>query len=347
MDAAVNATTPSDVHDLACHARGRGGEAARHRRRRRDWTRAKPRRRLAKYGPNRLPEGKTRGPFVRFLSQFNNILVYVLLGAGFTKLMLGLWIDAAIILGVVILNGLLGFIQEGRAEKALDSIRNMLSAEARTVRGGETRMIPAEQMVPGDVVLLESGDKVPADLRLTDVKNLRTEEAALTGESVPADKSVEPVSRQGDGRRSRQHGLLRHHGRVRPRDRGGRRDRERHRAGPHQPAARRRERARNAAAAPDQEVRLRHHGRHRRGERAWSSPTAGGCWGWTSSRSSRRSPASRCRSFPRACRRSSPSRSRSACSAWPSATPSSGASRPSRRSARCRASAPTRPARSR
>ena len=78
---------------------------------------------------------------MRFLSQFNNILVYVLLGAGFIKLMLNLWLDAAIIFGVVILNALLGFIQEGRAEKALDSIRNMLSAEARTVRGGETRMI--------------------------------------------------------------------------------------------------------------------------------------------------------------------------------------------------------------
>src|SRR5215471_8781638 len=150
--------------------------------------------RLQKYGPNRLPEGKKRGPFMRFLSQFNNILVYVLLGAGFTKMMLGLWVDAAIILGVVILNGLLGFIQEGKAEKALDSIRNMLSAEARTLRGGETRMIPAEQLVPGDVVLLESGDKIPADLRLSDVKNLRTEEAALTGESVPAEKSSDPVS---------------------------------------------------------------------------------------------------------------------------------------------------------
>ena len=150
--------------------------------------------RLQRYGPNRLPEGKKRGPFMRFISQFNNVLVYVLLGAGFIKLMLGLWIDGAIILGVVILNGLLGFIQEGKAEKALDSIRNMLSAEARTLRGGNTRMIPAEQLVPGDVVLLESGDKVPADLRLADVKNLRTEEAALTGESVPADKSTDPVS---------------------------------------------------------------------------------------------------------------------------------------------------------
>src|SRR5499433_1777713 len=149
--------------------------------------------RLQKYGPNRLPEGKKRGPFMRFISQFNNILVYVLLGAGFIKLMLNLWVDAGIIFGVVILNALLGFIQEGKAEKALDSIRNMLSAEARTLRGGETRMIPAEQLVPGDIVLLESGDKVPADLRLADAKNLRTEEAALTGESVPADKSIDPV----------------------------------------------------------------------------------------------------------------------------------------------------------
>ena len=150
--------------------------------------------RLEKYGPNRLPEGKKRGPFVRFISQFNNILVFVLLGAGFIKLMLNLWVDASIIFGVVILNALLGFVQEGKAEKALDSIRNMLSAEARTIRDGETRMISAEELVPGDVVLLESGDKVPADLRLADAKNLRTEEAALTGESVPAEKSTDAVS---------------------------------------------------------------------------------------------------------------------------------------------------------
>ena len=150
--------------------------------------------RLQKYGPNRLPEGKKRGPLARLLAQFNNVLIYVLLLAGFIKLMLGLWLDGAIILSVVILNALLGFVQEGKAEKALDSIRNMLSAEARTVRASETRMLPAEQLVPGDIVLLESGDKVPADLRLTDVKNLRTEEAPLTGESVPVDKNTEAVS---------------------------------------------------------------------------------------------------------------------------------------------------------
>src|SRR5262245_37313292 len=110
-------------------------------------------RRLSQYGPNRLPEGKQRGPLMRFFAQLNNILVYVLLGAGFVKLMVGLWLDAAVMLGVVIINALRGFFQEGKAEKALDSIRNMLSAEARTIRGRETRLIPAEELVPGDVVL--------------------------------------------------------------------------------------------------------------------------------------------------------------------------------------------------
>ena len=151
-------------------------------------------RRLEKYGANRLPAGRKRGALERFVSQLDNILVYVLIGAGFVKLMMGLWLDASIILGVVVLNALLGFIQEGKAEKSLDSISKMLSPEARTLRGGESRMIPAEDLVPGDVVFLESGDKIPADLRLVDVKNLRTEEAALTGESVPSDKSVKPVS---------------------------------------------------------------------------------------------------------------------------------------------------------
>ena len=150
--------------------------------------------RLKTYGQNRLPQGKKKGPLMRFLAQFNNILIYVLLTAGFIKLMLSLWLDASIIFAVVVLNSLLGFLQEGRAEKALDSIRNMLSAEARAVRGGETRLIPAEDLAPGDIVLLESGDKIPADLRLVEARNLRTEEAALTGESVPAEKTTKPVS---------------------------------------------------------------------------------------------------------------------------------------------------------
>jgi magnesium-transporting ATPase (P-type) len=151
-------------------------------------------RRLERFGRNRLPEGSKKGPLKRFLSQLNNVLIYVLLAAGFVKLMMGLWLDAAVILGVVVINAGLGFIQEGKAEKALDAIRNMLSGEARTLRDGQTRIVPAEELVPGDIVLLESGDRVPADLRLVEVKNLRTEEAALTGESLPADKTTEPVS---------------------------------------------------------------------------------------------------------------------------------------------------------
>ncbi|MCC8404343.1 HAD-IC family P-type ATPase [Paraburkholderia sp. MMS20-SJTN17] len=149
--------------------------------------------RLATYGPNRLPHGKKKGPVARFLAQLHNILIYVLLVAGFTKFMLGLWLDGSVILAVVILNSLLGFLQEGRAEKALDSIRNMLSAEARVLRGGAVRLIPADELVPGDIVLLESGDRIPADMRLVDARNLRTEEAALTGESVPAEKSTAAV----------------------------------------------------------------------------------------------------------------------------------------------------------
>jgi len=155
---------------------------------------AEAERRQAEYGLNVLPAGRKRGPLMRFLEQFNNVLVYVLVVAGFIKLMMNLWLDASIIFAVVVINSLLGFIQEGRAEKSLDSIRNMLSPEARTLRNGQTAMIAAEKLVPGDIVFLESGDKIPADLRLIEVKNLRTEEAALTGESVPSDKSTEPVS---------------------------------------------------------------------------------------------------------------------------------------------------------
>src|SRR5262245_26110497 len=100
-------------------------------------------RRLERYGRNVLPEEAERGALRELLDQFNNVLVYVLLAAGFVKAMLGIWLDASVIFGVVALNALLGFIQEGRAEKALDSIRHMLSPEARALRGGETRLIPA------------------------------------------------------------------------------------------------------------------------------------------------------------------------------------------------------------
>ena len=139
----------------------------------------------------------------------------------------------------------------------------MLSAEARTVRGGETRMIAAEQLVPGTLYCWSRGQD-SADLRLVDANNLRTEEAALTGEFRPGRQEHKPGFHQRDGRRSGMHGVLRNHGRIRPSKRRRCRDRQRDGAWPHQRNARRRERDRDAAPAPDQEVRLRHHRRHRR-----------------------------------------------------------------------------------
>ena len=223
--------------------------------------------RLAQYGPNRLPEGKKQGPLVRFLAQLNNILVYVLLGAGFVKLMVGLWLDAAVILGVVIINALLGFFQEGKAEKALDSIRNMLSAEARTIRGRETRLIPAEELVPGDVVLLEFGRPHPgrsSPRRRQEPPDRRGGADGRVGADRQDDRRR---GGEGDSGGPRRHGVLRNLGLVGARDRSGRRHGERHRARAHQSVDGRGERARHAAAAPDQEVWIRDHRRDRRGQR--------------------------------------------------------------------------------
>ncbi len=149
--------------------------------------------RLEQYGANRLPPPRRRGPLARFLSQFNNVLIYVLIVSSAITAALGHWVDAGVIAGVIVINAIVGFIQEGKAEQALEAIRKMLSLSALVLRGGERRMLPAEQLVPGDVVLLASGDKVPADLRLLEARNLRIDEAMLTGESVPAEKSVAPV----------------------------------------------------------------------------------------------------------------------------------------------------------
>ncbi len=150
-------------------------------------------RRLARHGPNRLKPPRRRGPLLRFLSQFHNLLIYVLLGATLVTAFLGHWIDTGVIAGVVVINAIIGFIQEGKAEKALDAIRQMLSLQAVVLREGKRRQIPAEEIVPGDIVLLQSGDKVPADLKLIEVKNLRIDEAMLTGESQAVEKSTAEV----------------------------------------------------------------------------------------------------------------------------------------------------------
>lgn len=151
------------------------------------------RRRLVAYGQNLLPQAKRTSPWRLFIGQFNNVLIYVLLGAAVGAMLTGDHVDAAVIFGVVLINAIIGFIQEGKAESALNAIRNMLSLSATVLRDGKRITIPAEEVVPGDIVFLQSGDKVPADLRLLAVKSLRIDESALTGESEPVEKSLEPV----------------------------------------------------------------------------------------------------------------------------------------------------------
>jgi magnesium-transporting ATPase (P-type) len=148
--------------------------------------------RLEIAGPNRLPEPVRKPAIVRFLAHFNDTLIYILLGAAVIKALMGDWLDFWVIMVVAIINAVIGYIQEGRAEKALAGIRGMLSADASVRRDGGWVTVPAADLVPGDVVRLMPGDKVPADLRLLQAFQLRIDEAALTGESVPSSKTTEP-----------------------------------------------------------------------------------------------------------------------------------------------------------
>lgn len=149
--------------------------------------------RLADNGPNRLPEPKGSPAILRFLSHFNDVLIYILLVSAGLKAIYGDWIDFTVILVVAVANAVIGFVQEGRAEQALAGIRNMLSTSATVLRDGAWTELGTEDLVVGDVVRLTPGDRVPADLRLISADNLRIEESALTGEAVPADKNVRPV----------------------------------------------------------------------------------------------------------------------------------------------------------
>jgi magnesium-transporting ATPase (P-type) len=151
-------------------------------------------RRLAEHGSNRLPVAKPRSALRRFLAQFRNLLIYVLLAAAAVTAAIGHPVDSAVIFGVIVVNAVVGFIQEGRAEQSLDAIRDMLTPQASVLRDGRRLTVDAAVLVPGDLVMLESGDRVPADLRLTRARGLRIEEAALTGESVPVDKGSDPAS---------------------------------------------------------------------------------------------------------------------------------------------------------
>ena len=145
--------------------------------------------RLKAHGPNALPEPPGRPPLLRFLAQFNNALIYFLLAGAAAALALGHYVDAGVIIAVVLVNALVGFIQEGKAEQALRAIRNMISPHAHVVRASRRQSVQARDLVPGDLVLLEAGDRVPADTRLIRARGMRVDEAILTGESVAALKN--------------------------------------------------------------------------------------------------------------------------------------------------------------
>ena len=146
-------------------------------------------RRLGIYGPNELPAEARTHPVLRFLAQFNNALIYVLLCAAVAAIVLGHLVDGAVIVIVVLVNAVVGFVQEGRAEQALDAIRAMIAPHATVLRQGERHTIDARDIVPGDIVVLDAGDKVPADIKVLRARGLTADEAILTGESVPAEKS--------------------------------------------------------------------------------------------------------------------------------------------------------------
>jgi magnesium-transporting ATPase (P-type) len=149
--------------------------------------------RQERFGRNVLTSRRAQSPLVLFLLQFHQPLIYILLAAVLVTAMLGEWIDASVILGVVLVNAGIGFIQEFKARKAIDALSRAMTSEATVLRSGEKRRLPSEELLPGDIVFLKSGDKIPADLRLVRCRELQLDESALTGESVPVEKQADPL----------------------------------------------------------------------------------------------------------------------------------------------------------
>ena len=148
------------------------------------------------FGPNRLTLKKGKSPLVLFLLQFHQPLVYILLGAAVITFALQEWVDSGVIFGVVLVNAVIGFIQESKALKAIEALARAMEGMATVVRAGKKEKIAATELVPGDLVLLQSGDKVPADLRLLRTRELQIDESALTGESVPVQKQPERLAQE-------------------------------------------------------------------------------------------------------------------------------------------------------
>ncbi len=150
--------------------------------------------RLAKFGPNKVTRTTGTPAWKRLLLQFHQPLIYVLLGAAAITAGLEEWVDASVIFVVVVINAIVGFIQESKAERAIDALSRMVVTEATVLRGGHRQRIHSEELVPGDIVLLQSGDRVSADLRLAEVHNFHVDESMLTGESLPVHKHSDPLA---------------------------------------------------------------------------------------------------------------------------------------------------------
>ncbi|MDP4528522.1 cation-transporting P-type ATPase [Alkalimonas delamerensis] len=190
--------TPSRLPEQSGHSPAHALEAkellTRHQSATKGLSKAEAAKRLTEHGSNALPEPPKPGILQRFFKHFHDTLIYILIAAAVITALLGHWLDTWVILAVVLINASIGFVQEGKAEKALAGIRKMLSLHATVKRDGQWQEVDADQLVPGDIVRLRSGDKVPADLRLIECTQLRVEESALTGESVPSAKHTEPVA---------------------------------------------------------------------------------------------------------------------------------------------------------
>jgi Ca2+-transporting ATPase len=156
-------------------------------------TSAEATKRHERFGSNELKGKQGKSPLMRFLLQFNQPLLYILLIAGAVKAFLGEWVNAWVIWGVTLINAIIGFVQESKAESAIAALASSVQTDATILRNGQKVKIPSTELVPGDLVLLTSGDKVPADLRLIRVRNLQVNESALTGESVAVEKDTQPL----------------------------------------------------------------------------------------------------------------------------------------------------------
>ena len=218
--------------------------------------------RLEEVGPNELQKGSGDGVLKLLWRQINDPLIYVLLASGALAIALGKIVDGSVVLGVVVINTLIGFVQEYKAGKDIEALTDLVPDDTTVLRDGQRTSVEAPNVVPGDVVLLESGDKVPADARLLKVRNLQVDEAALTGESVPVYKASDPVSGEAPIAERYQHDLRRHagdfrHGTGRHNRYGGQDG-----ARTHLRDAERDHRGTDAADPPDLDGRKVDHGRH-------------------------------------------------------------------------------------